>query len=303
MSKYQILVHRTTIDCLKSKDGVVHPAPLLDPGARRPAFCDLGKFPTHGHYLPEFVVILHSPSHRSKPKLRGTVSNNPNRKLQSDPVQEDLCASIVAIALTRDPSVHGRQQQRKLQALAPKAGKIVKTSPTTSPTTSSTLKSTIDESVSSQDLGEEFACERSTTGELLPLIGNEEQMAQLREALNNGELVSAETTIAGLTEENVGSVNVPGVEDGSYNPFVEGGYGSNDTVVTEIVNLPIGELKFKPGYGQYSLRRRLLTDIGSEDAPNRRLAVYEGVKTILFVRVIDKDGKLKSIWSFRWHDV
>eukprot|EP00804_Cyclotella_cryptica_P016798 CCRYP_001799-RE/>CCRYP_001799-RE protein AED:0.07 eAED:0.07 QI:359/1/1/1/0.92/0.85/14/1113/1072 len=231
-------------------------------------------------FLISTVGRMHSAA-----SLRGTFSNKPDRNLQSDPVQQDLCSSIIAIALTRDPSSQDHQQQRSLQVVAPKAGKIAKTP---LPTASPTLKPTIDESVSSQELGEEFACERATTGELLPLIGNEEQMAQLRVSLNNGDLVSAETTIAGLTEENIGSVNVPGAEDGNNNPFVESGNGSSS--VLEIVNLPMGELKLKPGNGQHSLRRRILAEGGAEDPSNRQLAVYEGVKKVLFVRVIDKDG-------------
>jgi hypothetical protein len=158
-------------------------------------------------------------------------------------------------------------------------------SKTSGPTASPSLKPTVDESVSQQEFDEQFVCERSTTGELLPLIGSDEQMDQLREALNNGILISAESTIEGLTEEDLESVEVPGDEDGSNNPFTE-----NDVNVETVVSLPVGEFKFKPGNGQHSLKRRALEQIDDLDSSHRNLAVYTGTKKVLFVKVTDKNG-------------
>ena len=127
-------------------------------------------------------------------------------------------------------------------------------------------------------------------------------MTQLREALNYGDLISAESTIEGLTEEDLESVALPSgngdVEDGN-NPFTgDGGEidDSNSTTSSEIVvNLPAGPLKFKPGNnGQNSLRKRALLSSNNkeevEDSTHRNLAVYTGTKKVLFVKVTDKNG-------------
>lgn len=117
-------------------------------------------------------------------------------------------------------------------------------------------------------------------------------MAQLRMALNYGDLISAESTIEGLTEENLESVALPGTdgEEGN-NPFTDGGVEIDDSnsLSETVVNLPPGPLKIKPGNGQNSLRRRALAN-GDNDSTHRNLAVYTGTKKILFVRVTDKNG-------------
>ena len=135
-------------------------------------------------------------------------------------------------------------------------------------------------------------------------------MAQLREALNYGDLISAESTIEGLTEEDLESVALPpggsgdGEDEGGNNPFTEGGGGEiddskNTTSSSEmVVNLPAGPLKFKPGNnGQNSLRKRALLlssnhqEVNDSTTPHHRnLAVYTGTKKVLFVKVTDKNG-------------
>ena len=165
-----------------------------------------------------------------------------------------------------------------------KTGKFAKSSP---PTTSPSP--TIDESILTQeDPEEEFVCERTTTGALLPLLGSDEQLHQLREALESGDLVSAESTIIGLTEEDLGSVELPpgDVEEGN-NPFSTN--DPNNALKETVVNLPIGELKFKLGNGQNSLKKRAL-ESSEGYSSHRNLAVYTGTKKILFVKVTDKNG-------------
>lgn len=230
-------------------------------------------------YLETNLTIRAEPNHSARPiqKLRGTPPNN--RNLQ----QEDLCASIIAIALTPDESTlqRNRQQARNLQVVS-KASKLAKTS---SPTASPTPKPTVDESVSTEELGEQFVCERASTGEMLPLIGSEEQMAQLREALNSGQFISAESTLVGLSEEDLESVKLPDdtTDEGSSennNPFAPPSSSSNNTET--VVSLPPGTLQFKPGNGQHSLKARSLAQ--------RELAVYAGTKKVLFVKVTDENG-------------
>lgn len=104
-------------------------------------------------------------------------------------------------------------------------------------------------------------------------------MTQLREALNSGELISAESTIVGLSEEDLESVALPTDDEQENNPFAP---PSPNTET--VVSLPPGTtLQFKPGKnGQHSLQARSLA--------NRELAVYTGTKKVLLVRVTDKDG-------------
>eukprot|EP00956_Cyclotella_meneghiniana_P027170 scaffold60432_cov60-Cyclotella_meneghiniana.AAC.1 len=101
-----------------------------------------------------------------------------------------------------------------------------------------------------EDELEQFLCEHSTTGELLPLVATDIQLTSLREALYTGELISAESTLVGLTsEDNLQTVDF--VSDNNDNSTT-----SATVVETVVTNLP-AVLEFKPSSGgNYSRRRR-----------------------------------------------
>ena len=165
--------------------------------------------------------------------LRG--SQHAQRRLGKDAiVTGEVCASIIAIAGTRDPEHYARQRS---------------------------LQTNVKEPDYSEE--EDFVCEVSTTGEYLPLSGTDDQLMSLRQSLNNGELVSAETTIEGLTM----SENIP----------ADGGKATTEVII------PSGNIVLKQGT---SARRKL----ANKDNRHRRLAIYEGIKEILVVRVTDSGG-------------
>lgn len=155
------------------------------------------------------------------------------------PREADVCFSVVAIAGTPDPEYDSNIN-------------------------------TIDEE--GRNLGkklhyreeEEFVCELASTGELIPLKGNKEQLNSLIQYLNNGDLVSGETTIEGLVlAESALIANTAQIAP-----------GKSASVATTEALLPPGNLILKPG-----------------NPSRRRLASYEGTKQVLVVRVIDKDGR------------
>lgn len=102
---------------------------------------------------------------------------------------------------------------------------------------------------------EEFVCERDD-GSDVPIRGTSQQIQDLRELLNNGTLISAESTIEVVYQEEVTKSIV-----------------SSDEIPTKHVTLPPGEVNLK----QPQQRRY------------QRLK-YEGEKPVLAVRVVDKDG-------------
>ena len=80
--------------------------------------------------------------------------------------------------------------------------------------------------------------------------------------------MSAETTLAGWTEESLSN------SDGVALIPDNGTASSSEAVVT----LPTGKLQFQPGRsGRHSLRKR-------------KLAVVDGIKKVLVVKVTDKNG-------------
>ncbi|KAL9181023.1 hypothetical protein ACHAXT_009828 [Thalassiosira profunda] len=111
-----------------------------------------------------------------------------------------------------------------------------------------------DEDADPFDDGEIFVCELSS-GLTVPIKGTDEQMGELQRLLDEGTLVSAETTV--------------GIAD---NLIVEDESGA--------VFLPPGEI---------ILEQRNETE--RRDRHSRRLATYRGAKPILTVRVIDSEGK------------
>lgn len=157
-----------------------------------------------------------------------------------------------------------------------------------------------------EDELEEFLCEHSSTGELLPLVADPLQLNSLRAALYNGEWISAESTLVGLTEDNLQTVDyfVSGINgDSNDNGGDNDNGGSNGTTTatmsrseTVVTNLP-NVLEFKPGGGNYGRRRsRSLNHQerkhSGEHSPHERdLADYTGTMKVLFVKVTDKNGE------------
>ena len=162
----------------------------------------------------------------------------------------DACASIIAIAGTRDPENY-RRDSRGLQN-----GNDV-------------LES--DLPLLTTELEEEFVCELPS-GQYLPVQASDDQLQHLRQKLNEGELVSAETTIEGM-------VLVENIDEGN---------NTSNTVAT----LTSGDIILKPGSGQNSInkRRRNLSLIQKNNHQHRKLAVYEGQKQVLVVRVVDSNN-------------
>lgn len=100
---------------------------------------------------------------------------------------------------------------------------------------------------------EEFVCEMSN-GRVLPVRGTDDQVAELRQMLNKGHLISALSSI---------EVNTPqGISTSS-------GYSSNS------VTLPEGPIKITTN---------------SEENSRRLSSVYEGIHRVLVVRVTDRNG-------------
>ncbi len=248
-------------------------------------------------------------------QLRGSASIN--RELQVDQAPTDLCASIIAVAGTRDPNydssidggvpsfrrliVGGGEEEQQRQLEGEKAflegelrqlGKrkkeknrnvVITGSPSSSPIETAISTDSVEDGVLEEDYdeAEEFLCELSSNGELIPLSGSVEQLDTLRVYLNNGDMVSAETTIEGLTEADV--------VDESAGAMFDVGTGEG-----KVVNLPVGSIKLKPGSGNHSRRRLKPLALDEDDNNNsnssRRLATYEGKKDVLVIRVIDSKG-------------
>ncbi|KAL7469177.1 hypothetical protein ACHAXS_009426 [Conticribra weissflogii] len=160
----------------------------------------------------------------------------------------DLCESIVAIAGTPDPFYFVDDAEVEASRNLKSRGDGIRNSER-----------------NSEAFGEEeeFACVLSSNGDYVPLHG--EQMQELREYLNNGDLISGETTVAGLVL--------------SETSLFDDGSGSGTT--EQQVYLPSGQIVLKPGK---AARRRL------ESGPNRQLASYQGAKQVLAVRVCDSVG-------------
>ena len=121
------------------------------------------------------------------------------------------------------------------------------------------------------DDGEEFVCELNN-GNTVPIWGTKEQMEEMRSLLNTGSLVSAETSIG--ISDNLMTMN------------------DNDSGVL----LPPGKIILDQSKNDRRRRRRMastkLKGLRSGVDSGRNLAVYEGDKPVLVVRVTDKDGKV-----------
>ena len=140
----------------------------------------------------------------------------------SESFSTDYCDSVIAVAGTRNPV---------------------------------TLDSFPDEVIVS--LEEEFLCEVAN-GDTIPIDGTDEQLAELREMLNDGEFVSAESTF-----------DMPGI-------FVSSGNRDHKTL-----SMPPGKVNVKDGRSREKKRTR-----------SRGLAVLEGTKPVLVIRVTDSTGQV-----------
>ena len=125
--------------------------------------------------------------------------------------------------------------------------------------------------VPDEDDREQFDCLLSS-GYTVPIVGTDDQLELLREHLHQGELISGETTLDNLSLVLEKDVNYS-VHNDSEDAFIE-------TIQQASVTLPPGEWRFKPTTRDNS---RFAT-------ANRRLATYEGIKKVLVVRLIDKNG-------------
>ena len=108
---------------------------------------------------------------------------------------------------------------------------------------------------------------------MLPLIGTEKQLSIMRRALQSGRLVSAESTLVGLTDDNVQTVN-----------YIANAEAETVVVLPDVLEfIPSGDVAAN------STRRR------TEERNRRRgLASYTGEKKVLFVKVkvTDKNGEI-----------
>ena len=111
---------------------------------------------------------------------------------------------------------------------------------------------------------EDFVCEL-TNGDMVPIQGTNEQLSELRVMLNNGTLISSETSVKAEAAEGIS----------------HGGAGASP-----IVTLPAGDIQL---VNNNNRKRRL------QNGKNR---MYEGHKKILVLRVTDKKGR--SVGGNAW---
>lgn len=173
-----------------------------------------------------------------------TSSESMNNNVQQNQTDEEasLCKTIIAVGSWR---IHDEQQP---EATIDNMGLDEKQIPF--------------EDKNKIDTEEDFVCELYN-GLTLPISGTEDQMVELRTMLNNGSLISAQSTV----EVNIDTdlENTDAILD------------SDDTGDVKIVTLPPGSIN--------------LVHNNNIENQNRRLAYYEGSKKTLVVRVTDIDGR------------
>lgn len=127
------------------------------------------------------------------------------------------------------------------------------------------------------DTDEEFVCELQD-GKTLPLQGTREQLAEMRTLLNNGTLVSAQSSVVA---DRIGG-SVGDGEDGEY---------AIAASAPEAVALPPGSIQ-------------LIHNDEDDFSRRRRLNRYNGDKRFLIVIVKDKDGRVipekANVVSNKW---
>lgn len=112
------------------------------------------------------------------------------------------------------------------------------------------------------------------SGLTIPIKGTEGQLNVLRDYLNKGVLVSGESTLDGL--------HIHGIDDSANHLWESASDNFASAIKNAVVTLPDGEWNFKPTPSQHNTRH--LT------SQNRRLVSYEGIKKVLVVKIIDKNG-------------
>lgn len=116
---------------------------------------------------------------------------------------------------------------------------------------------------------EEFVCELDN-GDTIPLQGTNEQISEMRMLLNQGALVSSESTVA---IASIGSVYAADeLEGGIAGVTTADGSGT-------VVTLPPGSIQLDN------------SNVNNEENNRRRLNMYEGPKKALVVRVTDRSGR------------
>lgn len=125
-----------------------------------------------------------------------------------------------------------------------------------------------------EDTDEEFVCELYD-GVAVPIKGTDGQLRQLRMMLNNGSLVSAESTV---------EVEPPSLSSAFGDEEGHAIEGVSEEAVPDSISLPPGKI-------------RLIVNNGSGDDSDinfrrrRRLNALEGTKNVLVVRVTDKASR------------
>ena len=188
-------------------------------------------------------------------------SNNNLRRKTEATLGGSLCKSIIAIGGTR------------------KYDHSAISSPTSSDRTLESNNGVIEHPYRSSneydyETDEEFVCELSDdSGTTIPLEGTTEQMTELRALLNQGALISAESTVE---IDSIGSIAAD-VVDG-----VDGMISGGDNDEPTVAKLAPGSIK-------------LINDGRNRDrALRRRLNRHNGVKKALVIRVIDRYNRAVS---------
>lgn len=190
-------------------------------------------------------------------------SVSPSNNIFSQTSQEDdksgitrsLCKSIIAIDGTRDPSYD------MLYSSSNRRGRVV----------SGRGRGNAQQTVTD----EEFVCELED-GSDLPIDATSEQLTELRELLNNGILISGESSVDVEGVPAVGD-DANEQEAGKQTPTRPSRVGRGR------VRLPAGRIVVNNN----PRKRRSHNE-------TRRLSYYEGKKPVLVVKVIDVDGRAVS---------
>eukprot|EP00804_Cyclotella_cryptica_P015357 CCRYP_007991-RA/>CCRYP_007991-RA protein AED:0.05 eAED:0.05 QI:388/1/1/1/0.6/0.5/6/917/663 len=200
--------------------------------------------------------------------LLGLTQELPDKALSIELSQESsppspspiACTSIVALAFTPDPY---EDPQRRATVFEPNDENRTNDSISNS---GNLFAHTNARSYQQQeeDEGEMFECELPD-GLTLPIAATQTQLTLLRESLNDGRLVSSVSTLEGMTVQ-LDAASVQGITDAN-------------VLDSAVVTLPEGPWTFFTPDSSHPLHKT-----------NRQLATYEGLKTVLVVRIIDANG-------------
>ena len=165
-----------------------------------------------------------------------------------------LCRSVIAIADARLPPE--RRGSRGLHGGAGDEGEE-------------------EEEEEEEEEGEAFVCELGDGG-TVPIRATPEQLGEMRQALNDGTLISAVSTVGVAEEEEVGGEEEEEEEEEGGGLFAD---AARPPSFRDHVTLPPGRVAVRT-----DARRRLAHD-------RRVLLRYSGVKAVLVVRVTDAAGR------------